>query len=120
MGYLKINGVDIAAHPKEFSVTPLDLDDAESTTRTADGTLTRSRIAVKRQIDMSWGVLSWTEISAILTAMRDEFFELTYPDPMTGQFETKTFYVGNRPAPFAVGDGNDIRWSGLKVTLTEQ
>jgi hypothetical protein len=118
--YLQINGVDIAVHPSSFSVTALDLDDAEATTRTADGTLTRSRIAVKRQIDMSWGVLAWDDISAILTAMKDEFFELRYPDPMSGQYETKTFYVGNRPSPFAVGNGDDIRWSGLKVTLTER
>lgn len=117
---LKINGQDIAEHPSSFQVTPMDLDDGESTVRTADGTLNRDRIAVKRQIEMSWGPLSWSKISAILQAMDGVFFSFTYPDPMTGKYETKTFYVGNRPAPFAVAKGDEIMWNGLKVTLTEK
>ncbi|SFE11539.1 hypothetical protein SAMN04487969_101133 [Paenibacillus algorifonticola] len=117
---IKINGVAIAAYPSSFVPTVLDLDDGESTTRTADGTLNRDRIAVKRQIDMEWGVLTWAEISALMQAMSGVFFSVTYPDPMAGAYQTKTFYVGNRQAAFAVAKGNDIRWQGLKVTLTER
>ncbi|MNW69965.1 hypothetical protein D3C74_491160 [compost metagenome] len=69
---------------------------------------------------MAWGPLRWADISAILTAMEDVFFPVKYPDPMTGKYEMKTFYVGNRPAPFAVAKGDEIMWNGLKVTLTEQ
>lgn len=117
---LKINGVEIAEYPKEFSVTPLDLDNDASTTRTANGSLVRDRIAVKRQIEMAWGILSWATISAILTAMQDEFFTFYYPDPMVGAYVTKTFYVGNRPATFAVEANGVMKWGGLKVTLTER
>ncbi|MHB8061251.1 MAG: DUF6711 family protein [Ruminiclostridium sp.] len=117
---LKINNQPIAAYPAEFSVTTLDIDDGETTARTADGKLHRERIAVKRQIDMSWGILTWAQISGILTAMANEFFQFYYPDPFAGAYLTKTFYVGNRPAPAAVSKGNEILWSGLKVTLTEQ
>ncbi|OME86533.1 MULTISPECIES: DUF6711 family protein [Paenibacillus] len=117
---LTINGQAIAVFPSQFTVTTMDLDDGESTVRTADGTLNRDRIAVKRQIEMSWGPLSWSNISAILRAMENVFFSFTYPDPITGKYETKTFYVGNRPAPFAIAKGNEIMWNGLKVTLTEK
>lgn len=117
---IKINGVEIAEYPSKFTVTAMDLDDGESTGRTADGTLNRDRIRVVRQIEMEWGVLSWSKISAVLKAMDTVFFQFTYPDPITGAYETKTFYVGNRPAPFAVSNGNNIMWSGLKVTLTEK
>lgn len=117
---LKINGQEIAAYPSQFTVTVLDLDDSESSVRTADGTLNRDRITVKRQIEMSWGVLKWSQISAILRAMDGVFFQFTYPDPMTGKYETKNFYVGNRPTPFAVSQGNEVLWNGLKVTLTEK
>ncbi|MNW70239.1 hypothetical protein D3C74_494700 [compost metagenome] len=55
-----------------------------------------------------------------MKAMDGVFFEFTYPDPMTGKYETKTFYVGNRPAPFTVAKGSEILWNGLKVTLTEK
>lgn len=116
---LKINNVEIVEYPEKFQVTPLDLDNAESSVRTSDGTLTRDRIAVKRQIEMSFGILSWTNISSILSAMSGTSFSFYYPDPMTGQYETKTFYVGNRPCPAIYSKGAEILWQGLKMTLTE-
>lgn len=117
---LKINNYPIAAYPSSFTVTPMDLDNGESTVRTADGTLNRDRIAVKRQIDMEWGVLTWEQMSNLLQSMSAPFFELYYPDPMAGAYVTKTFYVGNRPAAVALSKDNTILWSGLKVTLTER
>lgn len=117
---IKINNVEIAAYPMEFSVTPLDLDNADSTTRTADGTLNRDRVAVKRQIEMTWGDLNWATISSLLQSMSAVFFELYYPDPMDGIYATRTFYVGNRPTTFAMNKGATIMWAGLKVTLTEK
>lgn len=117
---LEIDGQEVAAYPSAFTVTVLDLDDGESSVRTTNGELSRDRIAVKRQIEMSWGPLTWAQISSIMRSMEDVFFPVTYPDPMTGEYETKTFYVGNRPAPFAVAKDNEIMWTGLKVTLTEQ
>lgn len=117
---LKINNVEIVAYPKEFQVTPLDLDNSESSVRTADGTLNRDRIAVKRQIDMAFGLLTWAEMSSILQAMSGVFFDFYYPDPMIGTYITKKMYVGNRPSGIAVSKGSDILWSGLKITLTQQ
>lgn len=117
---IKINGVELAAYPSSFTVTTMDLDDGESTNRSANGTLNRDRIAVKRQIEMSWGPLTWPQASSILKAMAPVFFDITYPDPMEGSYITKTVYVGNRPAPFVVGEGNNLMWSGIKVTLTER
>ncbi|MBP1999761.1 hypothetical protein J2Z69_000780 [Paenibacillus shirakamiensis] len=117
---IKINGVEIAVYPTQFAPTVLDIDDGDSTTRTADGTLHRDRIAVKRQLEMTWGILRWSDISALLKSMSDTFFNVTYPDPMAGDYVTKRFYVGNRPSPFTVANGSEILWSGLKVTLTEQ
>ncbi len=118
---IKINDVEIAVYPSEFSVTTLDLDDGESTVRTADGTLNRDRVAVKRQLELSWGMLTWPEISSILQAISPIFFDVSYPDPMIGAQATKTFYAGNRPAPFALKDSSgNVMWSGLKVTLIER
>lgn len=117
---LKIDGSAIAASPKVFSVTPLDIDNGESTVRTADGTLNRDRIAVKRQINMEWGLLDWDTVASLLQSMANVFFELYYPDPMEGAYVTKTFYVGNRPTPAAISKDGKIYWSGLKVTLTER
>ena len=117
---LLVNGQEIAAYPSEFSVTILDLDDAETTTRTVDGTLSRDRVAVKRQIDMRWPALTWDKVSALLQSMENIFFEFTYPDPMTGKYETKTFYVGNRTSPIAFERNGTYWWGGLEMTLTER
>lgn len=117
---IKIDGVEIAAYPTEFSVTVLDLDNADSTTRSADGTLNRDRVAVKRQVDMTFSALEWTEISSLLQQMSPVFFNFYYPDPMEGAYSTRTFYVGNRPTPFAMNKGGTIVWNGLKMTLIEQ
>lgn len=116
---IKINGVDIAT-PSEFTVTILDIDNGESTSRSADGTLNRDRIAVKRQIEMSWNLLRPEEISLILKLMSDVFFEVEYPDPQEGKYITKTFYVGNRPAPVAIEKNGQLLWKELRVTLTER
>jgi len=118
--YLAINGVEIAHYPAEFKCTVMDLDNAETTKRTADGQLTRDRIAIKRQIEMRFAPMVWADLSAILTAMKDEFFQITYPDPMSGQQETRTFYVSDREAAIAIERAGTYWWTGLQMTLTEK
>jgi hypothetical protein len=119
---LRISGVEIAAYPADFSVTVLDLDDADATTRTSDGTLNRDRVAVKRQFELTFNPLPWAQMSALLKQMRNSFFPFYYPDPMTGNYETKTVYVGNRVAPVAINDeeSGEIWWGQLQITLTER
>lgn len=117
---IKINGKPIAAMPIEFTVSVMDLDDADSTTRTADGSLKRDRIAVKRQIDLTYNPLPWATVSSLLKQMEGMFFDVTYPDPMTGKYETKNMYVGNRIAPVVIPRGSEIYWGQLQFTLTER
>lgn len=115
---LKINGTKIPA-PKKCQVVIADQDINSDTD--ANAKLHRNRVAVKRTISNEWGPLEWDEISKILTSIKDVFFSVTYPDPQTGKFETKTMYVGNRTAPVLVlkGDGTFI-WEGLSADFVEQ
>lgn len=117
---IAINGIELVKYPNKFSVKVMDLDDGETTTRTADGRLTRDRITVKRQIEMAWPPLQWEVLSELMQAMQDEFVQITYPDPMTGQQETKSFYAGDRTAPVALERNGVMWWQGLEVTLTEE
>ena len=117
---IKINGVDPPAAPTFLKVTVLDLDDAEASKRTADGTMHRDRIAVKRKIDMGFGPLNWEQTSATLQLLKNKFVECTYPDPETGMFETKTFYSTDRETAFLVNRGSEIYWSGLRFSLIER
>ncbi len=118
---LKINGANISAKPKPggFTVTVMDID-SENTTRSANGTLNRDRVAVKRQIELDFIPLNMSEVSQLLQSMSNPFFEVYYPDPMEGTYVTKTFYVGNRASPAAIEKNGVLLWDGLKITLTER
>ncbi|GJM84288.1 hypothetical protein HMSSN139_67840 [Paenibacillus sp. HMSSN-139] len=117
---IKVNGVPLVASPSEFRVTILDLDDADSSVRTADGTLNRDRITVKRQVEIGWNALTLIQISQILKAMKDVFFDFTFPDPMEGAYITRRMYIGDRPTPMAFEKNGVIWYKDLKYTLTER
>lgn len=118
---IKINGVKLPASPKPggFTVTTSDLD-AETTTRTADGTLNRDRIGIKKRIELEFGLLKWSEISGILKLMKDIFIEVYFPDPESGKYETKTFYVSNRTSAVPFKTDTELYWDGLKFSLIER
>lgn len=114
---LKINGVAIAA-PSVFQVDIADIDG--ETRRNARGDLIRDRVAVKRKLNCEWPPLAMGEISTLLQAVKDVFFQVTYPDPMTGRTETKTFYVGDRSMPLLLVKDGQYLWKGLKMNFIEK
>lgn len=116
---IKINNIEIPEYPQSFTVTVNDID-GENSGRTADGSLTRDRLAVKRKLDMDWGVVDWAVASALLKAVSDVFFDIEYPDPMEGGQKTITAYVSDRPALVAIAEGDDVKWSGMKMSIVER
>lgn len=115
---LKINGVAIAT-PKTFEVTISDLDGESN--RNTNGDLIRDRIAVKRKLNCEWPPLTQDKCSTLLKAVKDVFFQVTYPDPMDGVI-TKTMYVGDRTAPayFYNTKTKEVEWQGLKMNFIER
>lgn len=115
---LKINGVAITT-PKSLKVDIMDLDGESN--RNAKGALIRDRIAVKRKISCEWAPLTMSEISTVLQAVQNVFFQVEYPDPMTGSMQTKTFYVGDRSAPlYWKSPAGVYLWEGLTMDLIEK
>lgn len=113
---LVINGVNVVA-PKSMSVSISDIDG--DTGRNANGTIVRDRVAIKRKIELEWGMLTQAEISKLLNAVSSVFFNVTFIDPQQGQV-TKTMYVGDRSAPVFSFNEKFKPWSGLKMNLIEQ
>lgn len=113
---LVINGVNVVA-PKSMSVSISDIDG--DTGRNANGTIVRDRVAIKRKIELEWGMLTQAEISQLLNAVSSVFFNVTFIDPQQGQV-TKTMYVGDRSAPVFSFNEKFKPWSGLKMNLIEQ
>ena len=113
---LIINGVTVVA-PKSFKVSISDVDG--ETGRNARGDMVRDRVAVKRKLECEWGLLSQVEMSALLTAVKSEFFTVSYPDPEAG-IVSRTFYVGDRSAPAYSWANNLKPWSGLSMNFIER
>ena len=104
--------------PQRLAVGIYDV--SSNADRNAQGTIVIDRVATKRKLEMEWGALTNTEISAILSAVTDVFFTVSYPDPQTGASKTITCYVGDRTAPMARYVSGAILWEGLKMNFIEQ
>ena len=113
---ISINGVKIAT-PKTYEATVSDLDGESN--RNANGDLIRDRIAVKRKLNLEWGLLTQSEMSQILNAVSRVFFTVTFPDPQLGMV-TKTMYVGDRTAPAYQYINGEVKWQGLKMNFIEK
>lgn len=94
---LKVNGVAVRC-PSKFEWGLQDVSASESG-RTDDALMHKNRVAQKRKISLGWNGLGWAETSKVLQAFNPEYINVTYPDMLSGKYETRTFYVGDRSAP---------------------
>ena len=106
--------------PSELKWSISDLD-ADGSGRNQNGDMFRDRVAVKRKLECTWPPLLANEMSELLNAVSDIFFELTYPDAMTGSNRTMTCYMGDRSSPIMrpETDGKWL-WGGLSMNFVER
>lgn len=65
--------------------------------RAEDGTMIATLVATKRKLEVKYANLTPAQAKEILTEVcGNMFFNVTYYDVLTGQPETKVFYVGDR------------------------
>ena len=118
----KANGTEKARPaPEELKWSISDLD-ADSTGRNQNGELFRDRVAAKRKIECTWLPLSADKMAELLQAVEDSFFDLQYPDAMTGGNRTMTCYVGDRSTPVMRYDQESGKWmwGGLSMNFIER
>lgn len=84
--------------PASFSFGLQDVSASESG-RTEDLVMHKNRVGQKRKLSLGWNAKSWQETSVILQAFNPEYFRVRYPDMLSGTYETRTFYAGDREAP---------------------
>lgn len=94
---ITVDGVAMPC-PSVFSWGLQDISAAESG-RTDDMTMHKNRVGQKRKISLQWNGKDWATTSKILKAFNPEYIQVRYPDMMSGEYETRTFYVGDREAP---------------------
>lgn len=113
---MKIGGTTIKT-PSSLQVDISDIDGEAY--RSANGTMIRDRIAVKRKLNCEWSALTSTEVSSILSKITATSFTVTYLDPLTASEQTKTFYVGDRNMPvYRLVSGKEL-WAGLTCNFIE-
>lgn len=77
--------------------------------RTDDALMHKNRVAQKRKIQVGYNAVSDTVATTVLQAVNPEYIDVTYYDLLAGAAETRTFYVGDRSAPFKYWyDGNHL------------
>lgn len=123
MGLLKVKKNDSTVvnlrDPAKMSFCLYDLDSSE-TGRNQNGDLFRDRKSVKRKLTCNWSGLTNEQLQTILNATTDQFFELTFPNPMTGAMATMTCYVGDRTAPMYTYMNGKWIWESLSMNFIER
>lgn len=97
MAFWKVGNTDMPC-PSTWQWGLMDVSAAESG-RTETGKMFKNRIAQKRKIQVGYNGINDTDAHTVLSAINSEYFNVTYYDPLSGQNDTRTFYVGDRSAP---------------------
>ena len=121
MAILKINKMDIA-DPQTLKWDIYDLDSEDGAGRNQLGEMFRDRVAVKRKLNCTWAAMEPAEMSALLKAMDEVFFTLSYPDAHDGIYREGTFYVGDRSTPMYMWNNEKGKylWEGLSANFIEK
>lgn len=96
MAMIKVDGVEMPT-PSSFSWGLQDISASESG-RTDDTIMHKNRVGQKRKLSLQWNAKDKATTAKILKAFNPEYISVTYPDAMSGNDETRTFYVGDRTA----------------------
>lgn len=119
MAVLTINGYKVSPQTMEYQRTDVD---ATGSGRDQTGMLYRDRVAIKRKLVCTFKPMTTDEIKPLLQAVSPMFFNVTYPDPYSGTFETMNCYVGDRTAPLYYHDEETKKdlWKGLNMNFIER
>lgn len=106
-----------------------EIEEANDADRTVEYLLIKERIALKRQITVSWNYLSPADHLTLMNATGDNSCNLRYFDYGTGVFMYGTFYRGNdtkdkpilnaRSSTGAPWSGTDFAAYTVSMSLTE-
>jgi hypothetical protein len=94
---LIVNGSAVKC-PSVFQWGKQDISEADSG-RDQTGLMYKNKLAEKVTIGLAWNGVSDEAAHLILQAFADEYFNVTYYDPLLGYDTTKEFYCGDMSAP---------------------
>lgn len=109
-------------NPMSLQWSLSDLDSEDGNGRNQMGETFKDRITQKRQLSCSWAAMEGAKMKTLLSCLNDNFFELEYPDALTGKREASVFYVSSKQTPMYRFDPKSDQWlwTGLSATLVER
>ena len=120
MSFLKINETELPYPKRGVKVIVTTIVNAG---RNANGVVVGQRIGRDQyKIDtLEWPWLTAEEWEGILSLISDFYFDVTFPDPVTGEARTVTMYCGDRSAePYWVdSNGGPTHYRNCKVNLID-
>lgn len=118
---LIINGHNYSGFVAEDGYQWEDNDiDGDGAGRAMDTMMDRDLLADKTKLQISCRDLLQSESSAILTDIKQEFYEATVLDACKGEI-TCQMYTSSRKAAIAViRDDGEVVWSGLSFSMIER
>lgn len=120
MAYLAINGYELPPPKRGVSVI---VTTVVNSGRDANGAVVGQRVGRDQyKIDgLEWPWLSAAQWKAILNAMSNFFFDVTFQDPVSGAPKTVQMYCGDRQGePYWVDDAGHPTWyRDCKVNLID-
>lgn len=96
--FWKVDGVAMPC-PTTWNFGIMDVSLGESG-RTDDALMHKNRVAQKRKIQVGYSARTPNVMTTVLQAINPEYINVYYYDLLSGRYETRTFYVGDRTAPF--------------------
>ena len=120
MSYIRVNGIDLPYPKRGVKAVVTTIVNAG---RNANGIVVGQRIGRDQyKIDtLEWPWLSAGEWETILRLISDFYFNVTFPDPVTGSERTIRMYCGDRSAePYWVNsNGHPTYYRNCKVNFID-
>lgn len=118
---LIINGHDYSGFVAEDGYQWEDDDiDGDGAGRAMDTMMDRDLLADKTKLQISCRDLLQSESSAILTDIKQEFYEATVLDACKGEISCQMYTSSRKAAIAVIRDDGEVVWSGLSFSMIER
>ena len=109
----------IVKAPSSCEIQVIDI--VSEAKRTVGGNLSCTRLNTKRKLVCKWNLLTAAEWTQILNLIATTFFfSITYTDPLTNGYVTKTVYAGDRKAESIFWFDSTPHYQNAEISFIEQ
>lgn len=118
----EVNGVDIVPYAAVNGITwKRQIVEGKNSMRTMDRSRFRDLVASPYEWSFKFRALTAEELSELLQLLDPEKVSVTFTDPVSLDYKTDYFYIGDVPAAYLITRDNGTEyWGGLSATFSSQ